>query len=148
MSDLVSCGFLILKPRADGSSVPGEFLLMEHADRWDLPKGHVDAGETEMECALRELWEETGIHERDIDIDPGFRFVHKYIVCNERTGGEPRPKTLVIFLGRLHSMVDIRPTEHAGYCWFPWSPPHAIQLQTIDPLLAAVEQAVNMPPKS
>jgi len=45
------------------------FLLMKHANRWDLPKGHVDPGESDIECALRELDEETGIQRDDIKLD-------------------------------------------------------------------------------
>ena len=30
-------------------------------DDWSLPKGKVDPGETDEECALREVWEETGL---------------------------------------------------------------------------------------
>ena len=59
MSDkpvLTSCGFLIARQQFDL-----ELLIMEHADRLDLPKGHVDPGETQMQCALRELEEETGL---------------------------------------------------------------------------------------
>jgi 8-oxo-dGTP pyrophosphatase MutT (NUDIX family) len=33
---------------------------------WGFPKGRRDAHETEYTCALRELWEETGVAERDI----------------------------------------------------------------------------------
>ena len=29
---------------------------------WSLPKGHVEEGETELETAVREVMEETGIH--------------------------------------------------------------------------------------
>ncbi|MEM1067404.1 MAG: DNA mismatch repair protein MutT, partial [Planctomycetota bacterium] len=34
-------------------------------------------------------------------------------------------------------------TEHASASWFEWSPPHQIQSQTIDPLLAAVAQHLS-----
>jgi 8-oxo-dGTP pyrophosphatase MutT (NUDIX family) len=41
---------------------PGwQFLLLRHADRWDLPKGLVEPGETPLAAAHRELWEDTGI---------------------------------------------------------------------------------------
>ncbi|MGW5679047.1 NUDIX domain-containing protein [Streptomyces sp. NPDC003860] len=44
----------------------GHVLLIErgwdpHAGRWALPGGHVDAGETSLAAAARELEEETGI---------------------------------------------------------------------------------------
>ena len=32
------------------------------AGTWALPKGNIDAGETPAETALREVWEETGVH--------------------------------------------------------------------------------------
>ena len=128
-----SCGFLILR----GQPIR-EFLLMRHADRWDLPKGHVDPGESETECALRELQEETGIVASDIEPLDGFRFTLEYPVKNKRTG-ELTDKTLVVFLARLARDVAIKPTEHPDYQWFPWQPPHRIQAKTIDPLMAAVE---------
>jgi 8-oxo-dGTP diphosphatase len=31
-------------------------------DDWSLPKGKLDEGETFAEAALREVWEETGLH--------------------------------------------------------------------------------------
>jgi 8-oxo-dGTP pyrophosphatase MutT (NUDIX family) len=132
--EVKSCGFLILR----GQPVR-EFLLMRHADRWDLPKGHVDAGETEMQCALRELREETGILATDIDILDGFRFETRYQVRAKKSG-QLYDKTLVVFLARLKRDVTISVSEHPGYQWFAWSPPHQIQAWTIDPLLAEVEQ--------
>jgi 8-oxo-dGTP pyrophosphatase MutT (NUDIX family) len=114
---------------------------MKHPSRWDLPKGHVDKGETEMECALRELFEETGIGESDVEIDPEFRYDQRYKVKLAKFNHEPRPKTLTIFLGKLLDPdFEIIPTEHEGYQWVDWSPPHDIQKKTINPLLKAVEQ--------
>ena len=113
---------------------------MRHPDRWDLPKGHVDRGESNLECALRELIEETGIGVDDIEIDPEFQFVHHYTVKNNRHGNLPIPKQLIIYLGRLLRPVDIAVTEHEGFQWIDWQPPHKIQAKTIDPLLEHLEQ--------
>jgi 8-oxo-dGTP pyrophosphatase MutT (NUDIX family) len=132
MPEVKSCGFLIIR----GDPIRA-FLLMKHDDRWDLPKGHVDAGETEMQCALRELDEETGITADDIEVIPSFRFTLQYPVYDKRRGGQC-DKTLVIFLARLKRDVKIAATEHVGYEWFLWNPPHKIQTKTIDPLLTAV----------
>lgn len=145
MEKVKSCGFLVyrnLKAGEDGRN-PGlaaeggkrEFLLMKHADRWDLPKGHVDAGETNRECALRELMEETSIAESDIRIDAGFKFKSQYKVAYKNRPGETKRKTLIIYLAELIRPVEIVLTEHLGFEWVTWQPPHAIQEKTIDPLL-------------
>ena len=133
MPEHKSCGFLIVR----GESVR-EFLLMRHADRWDLPKGHVDAGETDMQCALRELHEETGITAADIEVIDGFEFTTHYPVRSRRDG-RMHDKTLVLFLARLTRDVAINATEHGSFQWFPWQPPHKIQERTIDPLLAELD---------
>ena len=137
MPEVKSCGFLIVR----GNPVR-EFLLMRHTDRWDLPKGHVDPGESEMQCALRELNEETGIAAGDIETIDGFRFLLQYPV-REKRDGRLYDKTLVMFLARLVRDVKIDPTEHGGYQWFPWKPPHKIQERTINPVLAAVEGFIS-----
>src|SRR6185369_5828985 len=97
-----SCGFLIIR----GNPIQ-EFLLMRHDDRWDLPKGHVDEGESEMQCALRELDEETGITADVIEIVPDFRFTLQYPVVDKRRPGGQCDKTLVLFLARLKRDVQI-----------------------------------------
>lgn len=47
-------------------------LLIRHVNggHWAFPKGHVEQGETEEQTALREIFEETGLHVR---LDTGFR---------------------------------------------------------------------------
>ena len=39
----------------------GEILMMLRRGKWDLPKGHLDQGETIEACAIREVTEETGL---------------------------------------------------------------------------------------
>ena len=36
-------------------------IVNQNYDSWSLPKGHIDPGETKIDAAKRELYEETGI---------------------------------------------------------------------------------------
>ena len=117
-----------------------QFLLMRHQDRWDLPKGHLDAGETKKQAALRELEEETGLASSQIWTDPDFVFEHRYWVSLRKTPAQQALKELTVYLGFLLDQVPIRCTEHLGHQWWDWSPPHRIQAQTIDPLLEQVNE--------
>jgi len=38
----------------------GEVVMIRRNGRWDLPKGHIEAGESPEVCAVREIGEETG----------------------------------------------------------------------------------------
>ena len=73
-----------------------ELLLIKnrYGGHWSFPKGHVERGETEIQTALREVKEETGL---DIDLQPGFRHSVEYF---------PKPnvrKQVVYFLGEAKS---------------------------------------------
>jgi 8-oxo-dGTP pyrophosphatase MutT (NUDIX family) len=120
-------------------------LLVRKPGRWDLPKGHVDPGETDLQCALRELEEETGIQAADVEVDPDFRYEIQYTVRDRRYPDEETWKTVVLFLGWLRREVPIRLTEHIGYEWVRWAPPHNIQPETINPLLAELANHVTKP---
>lgn len=138
MRKVKSCGFLVLRKEPQLS-----FLLMKHPHRYDLPKGHIEAGETELQCALRELHEETGITADQIRIDPDFRYTLVYHLSSRRHGGEQVEKTLVVFLAFLEVETTIITTEHPDFEWVKWAPPHQIQFETIDSLLHQVSLVLN-----
>ena len=48
----------------------GELLMIELRSRWDLPKGHIEAGESEREAALREVEEETAVKAEIVGNEP------------------------------------------------------------------------------
>lgn len=57
---VTSCGALTFANVDDKRYV----LLVKQfpdSDKWSVPKGHLQEGETLEECALREVWEETGV---------------------------------------------------------------------------------------
>ena len=67
-----SCGAVVYT--RDGGKL--RYVLVEqHSGQFSFPKGHVEAGETEEQTALREIWEETGL--RPV-IVPGFRDGESY----------------------------------------------------------------------
>ena len=83
-----SCGAVVVRVR-DGKQ---QALLIRHnGGHWAFPKGHVEAGETEVQTAAREILEETGL---TVKIDDRFRTVITY---------SPKPgvlKDVVYFIGR------------------------------------------------
>ncbi len=95
-----SCGALVIK-QSDGIFY---LLVLKHkfSENWSFPKGHVESGETEVQTALREVREETGLK---IDLIDGFK---------ERVVYYPKPnirKQVVYFLGSVDENAGIRCQE-------------------------------------
>lgn len=55
-----------------------ELLMIELRGRWDLPKGHIEAGEEANIAALREVEEETGVVAELVDKEPIMETWHAY----------------------------------------------------------------------
>ena len=122
---------------------PQQFLLMRHPDRWDLPKGHSETGETPRQTAMREFVEETGLDSTDVELDSNFEFQIEYFVRYRRET-VPKLKRVYYYLAWIDKPCSIDCTEHDSSQWFAWSPPHQIQSNTIDPLLAAVAEYLRL----
>lgn len=99
MSYEKSCGAVVFR-KYHGNT---ELLLIKHSagGHWSFPKGHVEAGETEQQTALREVMEETHI---DVDLDPTFREVVTYSPKRDVK------KDVIYFLGRAKNF-DYIPQE-------------------------------------
>lgn len=59
-------------------SEDGSVLMIRLRGRWDLPKGHVEAGEASRDAALREVCEETGVEAYIIGDSPLMSTLHAY----------------------------------------------------------------------
>lgn len=98
------------------------YLLLHYAGMsskskgyWDLPKGHLEGEETEMEAAYREIEEETGI--KGISFEPEFRLPIRYFF---RSKGRTIFKTVVFFLAGTKQKEVAISDEHIGYDWLPF----------------------------
>lgn len=87
-----------------------EFLLVLEARSqcWSLPKGHMEAGETEAQTALRELLEETGLTAR---LDTGRCASIEYPISPFAR------KQVIFFPGEVSGEVKIREGEIDRYQW-------------------------------
>ena len=85
------------------------FLLLRSAktSEWGPPKGHAQSGETEIETAVREIYEESGI--RRASFTPGFREVLQYQVEKK---GKVRAKEVILFLVKLNNDTVELSSEH------------------------------------
>ena len=101
-----SCG--VLAYRSVGKE--REYLLVyeQFSQKWSLPKGHMEPGETEQQTALRELWEETGL---TACLEP------------EKTASLEYPispisqKQVLIFTGEVSGTPKVRDGEIEGFRW-------------------------------
>lgn len=98
------------------------------SDAWQMPQGGVDAGETPLEAALRELREETGIARDRVTLLAESREWIPYDLPKELIPklwrGRFRGQTQKWFAFRFHGTdaeVDIE-TEHQEFTRWCWSP--------------------------
>ena len=102
-----SCGVIPWKKTADGLRY---LLILQTNGFWSLPKGHMEAFESETETALRELFEETGLR-ADLLPVPGITF--QYPVNSLTT------KQVILFPGLVRGELALRESEILDSRWVP-----------------------------
>ena len=101
-----SCGVLPYR-MVDGQQ---EFLLVfeTYSKCWSLPKGHIEMGETDVQAALRELYEETGM---TATLDVSKTAAIEYPISDFAR------KQVVFFLGEVSGETKVREGEIDKFKW-------------------------------
>ena len=108
-----SCGVI---PFQQNGGERKYLILLQTNNCWSFPKGHMEAGESEEETALRELREETGLHARLI---AGKKAVSEYDIppCTR--------KQVVLFLGEVEGNIMLQEAKVQNYKWVKAEALHA-----------------------
>jgi bis(5'-nucleosidyl)-tetraphosphatase len=106
-----AAGILLYRMGPDGP----RFLLLRHrgGGHWSPPKGHLEAGERDLEAALRETREECGLAPGAVDA--AFRAEVRYEV--ETKSGRRAPKTVAYFLAEAPAGEVRLSDEHVDHRW-------------------------------
>ncbi|BCY05223.1 NUDIX domain-containing protein [Actinoplanes sp. L3-i22] len=115
----------------------GRILLIQRSDnhRWAIPAGAMELGESMADCAIRELWEETGL--RATSLTP-YAFYTAYTYTNDY--GHTYQQVLMTFVvhtweGELLRVTD----ESVDAGWFPLDELPGGKSFVIDEALADLE---------
>lgn len=107
----------IMLVNAQGHAFVGKRIDTKEGDWWQMPQGGIDKGEDANDAALRELWEETGLHADKVRIEARMREELYYDLPDELKGKLWRGKYIgqrqTWFLVRLTGEdADINLTAH------------------------------------
>lgn len=102
--ELITCSFVIA---FEGDNL----LLTKVSDRgWDIPGGHIEAGETPEEAAIRELYEETGARVGKLEL-LGYEWIR---LRGDQPAGYTYPfpdSYMVFYCGKMISMEAHVPNQ-------------------------------------
>ena len=104
--------------RYDPSGAPLLLLIHDQYGRWTLPKGHLEAGESEQTAAVREVLEETGLSG-----ELG-ALVARIVYTVRSKRGLERLKQVAYFLLRADS-AEAHPQAEEGISAAEWFAPEA-----------------------
>ena len=116
------------------TSYQGKWILSRHKKRntWETQGGHIEDGETSLECAKRELFEESGIKDADI-----------YPVCDYWGFNCQACSNGMVFLAVVHSLGELPESEMKEIKIFDTLPAELTYPQTSPKLYAEAEKLLK-----
>ena len=116
------------------TSYQGKWILSRHKkrDTWETQGGHIEDGETPLECAKRELFEESGIKDADI-----------YPICDYWGFNRQSCSNGVVFLAVVHSLGDLPESEMKEIKVFDTLPAELTYPKTSPKLYEEAEKVFN-----
>ncbi|MBS4168496.1 NUDIX domain-containing protein [Parachlamydia sp. AcF125] len=88
------------------------FLIQMPAGYWSFPKGHPNPGETELQAAKRELFEETGLSVSTVLFPQSFEERYEF----QRAGQRIR-KSVYYFVAEVTGQIALQSTEIQNGKW-------------------------------
>ena len=115
-------------------------LIQDSKDRWTIPKGHIEPGETAKQAAVREIGEESGI--KNVDVLAWLGKIHfKY----------RRLEKLVLMTTQVYLVQSLDNSEHPtkekwmnGIRWFSFADAlDAIEYADIEKLMLIAKKKIR-----
>ena len=83
-------------------------IVNQNHDSWSLPKGHIDPGETALEAAKREIYEESGV--KDLHYIKDLGHYKRYRIALD--GGDDKGELKKIFLFLFTTnQIELKPVD-------------------------------------
>ncbi|MGI9205159.1 MAG: NUDIX domain-containing protein [Woeseiaceae bacterium] len=133
---ILSCGAVVVRETAAGWMT----IMLRAYNHWDFPKGMCEAGETPLEAAVREVGEESGLH--DLTFEWGERYTE--------TGPYQRGKVARYYLAQttqeeivMGIAPDLGRPEHHEYRWVSFDMAHDLASPRVREVVQWARQVVG-----